>query len=83
MHLNSFVLSNIDLTETPDLREYIEANMIRYRNVLDAQIFLQEQGVSFLYTDTLSAYERDDLVSAYSEFINMKNKRNQDAISGK
>ena len=81
--MNSFVLSSIDLVETSKLREFIENNFIRYYNTIDEQIFLQEQGVSFSYTDSIPAYERADLVKAYSDFIDMKNKRNQEIISNK
>ena len=71
------------LIETPNLKEFIEANITRYYNVIDSQIFLQEQGVSFSYTDSIPYYEREDLITAYSNFIELKNKRNQEAISGK
>jgi hypothetical protein len=44
---------------------------------------LQEQGVSFSYTDSIPYYEREDLIAAYSEFIEMKNKKNREALGQK
>ena len=41
--------------------------------VLTEQAFLQDQGVSFLYTDTLGAYEREQLVQFYLEWKEKKN----------
>ena len=65
------------------MKDFIEANITRYYNVIDSQIFLQEQGVSFSYTDSIPYYEREDLIHAYSEFIELKNRKNQEAISSK
>ena len=65
------------------MKEYIEANIARYYDVIDSQIFLQEQGVSFSYTDSIPYYEREDLIKAYSAFIDMKNKRNKEALDVK
>ena len=73
--LNFFVLINIDLIETPILKNAIANNLSEYDNILREQIYLQESGVSFSYTDTLSFNERRNLVRAYTEFIEEKNKK--------
>lgn len=73
--LNFFVLINIDLIETPILKNAIANNLLEYDNILREQIYLQESGVSFSYTDTLSFNERRNLVRAYTEFIEEKNKK--------
>ena len=73
--LNFFVLINIDLIETPILKNVIANNLSEYDNILREQIYLQESGVSFSYTDTLSFNERRNLVRAYTEFIEEKNKK--------
>ena len=52
--LNSFVLTNIDLIETPVLQEAIKNNFTEHKNILQEQIFLQENGVSFSYSDSIS-----------------------------
>ena len=73
--LSFFVLINIDLIETPILKNAIANNLSEYDNILREQIYLQESGVSFSYTDTLSFNERRNLVRAYTEFIEEKNKK--------
>ncbi len=78
--LSSFVLTNIDLIETPEMQEYIKDNLARYNDVLLNQVFLQEQGVSFSYTDTITYYERQDLVDIYQDFLEMKNQKNQEIL---
>ena len=64
------------------MQEFVKANMIRYREIIKSQIFLQENGVSFSYTDSISFFERLDLIDCYSEFIDMKNKRQRELERG-
>lgn len=78
--LSSFVLTNLDLIETPEMQDFIRDNLNRYNDVLFNQIFLQEQGVSFSYTDAITYYERMDLMDVYQEFLEMKNKKNQELL---
>lgn len=78
--LSSFVLTNLDLIETPEMQPYIKDNMVRYNDVLLNQVFLQEQGVSFSYTDAIPYYERMDLMDVYQDFIEMKNQKNQELL---
>ena len=77
--LNSFVLTNIDLIETPELQNAIRNNLTEYNNILQEQIFLQEQGVSFSYSDSTSYMERKDLVNAYLSYIELKNEKIKEA----
>jgi len=65
------------------LKEFIEINITKYYDVINSQIFLQEQGVSFSYTDSIPCYEREDLIKAYSDFIEMKNQHNREALNNK
>lgn len=62
------------------MQPYIKDNMVRYNDVLLNQVFLQEQGVSFSYTDTIPFYERMDLMDVYQDFIEMKNQKNQEIL---
>ena len=78
--LSSFVLTNLDLIETPEMQPYIKDSMVRYNDVLLNQVFLQEQGVSFSYTDAIPYYERMDLMDVYQDFIEMKNQKNQELL---
>lgn len=78
--LSSFVLTNIELIETPDMQDFVRDNIARYNDVLYNQVFLQEQGVSFSYTDTIPFYERQDLLAVYQEFLEMKNQKNQELL---
>lgn len=77
--LNSFVLTNIDLIETPILQEAIENNLKEHANILQEQIFLQDQGVSFSYSDSISYMERKDLVQEYIKYLEIKNERIEEA----
>lgn len=77
--LNSFVLTNIDLIETPILQEAIENNLIEQTNILQEQIFLQDQGVSFSYSDSISYMERKDLVQEYIKYLEIKNEKIEEA----
>ena len=70
---------NSELIETPNFEGHVEALVRRYHSVLQEQIFLQEQGVSFSYSDTLVPFDRIELVNEYQEFIEEKNKRIQEA----
>lgn len=77
--LNSFVLTNIDLIETPVLQEAIKNNLTEHKNVLQEQIFLQENGVSFSYSDSISYMERKNLVETYIEYNQVKNEKIKEA----
>lgn len=77
--LNSFVLTNIDLIETPVLQEAIKNNLTEHKNVLQEQIFLQENGVSFSYSDSISYMERKTLVETYIEYNEIKNEKIKEA----
>lgn len=77
--LNSFVLTNIDLIETPILQEAIENNLKEHANILQEQIFLQDQGVSFSYSDSISYMERKDLVQEYIKYLEIKNEKIEEA----
>ena len=77
--LNSFVLTNIDLIETPELQNAIRNNLTEYNNILQEQIFLQEQGVSFSYSDSISYMERRDLVQEYIKYLEIKNEKIEEA----
>lgn len=49
------------------------ANAIkRESQVIEEQIFLQEQGVSFTYTDHISYRDRQILVKMYQDFVKQK-----------
>lgn len=80
--LNSFVLTNIDLIETPVLQEAIKNNLTEHKNVLQEQIFLQENGVSFSYSDSISYMERKNLVETYIEYNQVKNEKIKEATQG-
>lgn len=80
--LNSFVLTNIDLIETPVLQEAIKNNFTEHKNILQEQIFLQENGVSFSYSDSISYMERKDLVETYIEYNQIKNEKIKEATQG-
>lgn len=77
--LSSFVLTNIDLIETPVLQEAIKNNFTEHKNILQEQIFLQENGVSFSYSDSISYMERKDLVETYIEYNQIKNEKIKEA----
>ena len=77
--LNSFVLTNIDLIETPVLQEAIKNNLTEHKNILQEQIFLQENGVSFSYSDSISYMERKTLVETYIEYNEIKNEKIKEA----
>ena len=65
--------------ETPILQEAIKNNLREHSNVIQEQIFLQEQGVSFSYSDSTSCMERKNLVEEYLEYIQIKNERIKEA----
>lgn len=79
--LNSFVLTNIDLIETPGMQEAIENNIKAYRGIIQEQIFLQEQGVSFSYSDGITYIERADIIDEYANYIQEKNRKIQEATN--
>ena len=45
-----------------------------YRNVIQEQLFLQDLGVSFDYTDTIDSYSRRDLIDFAKEWRELKNQ---------
>ena len=68
---NFFVLLNSTriLKETPEkFEEFIRMALEMYNNTLEEQIFLQDQGVSFAYTDTLDFQSRRDLINTILEW---------------
>lgn len=70
-------MNNDFLKETPEVYEvYVDSNMRMLHQVLREQVFLQDCGVSFEYTDSLLAFERNMLISVWSEWNEEKNKRN-------
>lgn len=73
--LNSFVLLNIDLVETPEYKDMVARAIRRESQVIEEQIYLQEQGVSFSYTDSISFRDRQRLVEMYQEFVKRKTEQ--------
>ena len=73
----------MEFIETPELQKIVKDNLSRYYDVLNSQLFLQEQGVSFSYTDAIPFYEREDLISVYKDFIELKNQKNQEILDKK
>lgn len=59
-----FVLLNSDkLIETPNiLHEYETLLYDLYKNTIEEQLFLSDNGVSFSYTDTIDSQSRQDLI---------------------
>ena len=55
----------------------IAAAIRRESQVIEEQIYLQEQGVSFSYTDTITYRERQKLVEMYQEFVKQKTEHIQ------
>ena len=52
------------------------ANAVRRESqVIEEQIYLQEQGVSFGYTDTITYRERQKLVEMYQEYVKEKTEQ--------
>lgn len=80
---SSFVLTNIDLIETPILQEAIKNNLAEYSNILQEQVFLQDNGVSFSYSDSISYKERKDIVDEFIKYIQMKNEKISEATNKK
>lgn len=52
---------------------------MEYDNILQEQIFLQENGVSFSYSDSTSYMERKNIVDAYLRYIEVKNEKIKEA----
>lgn len=56
------------------------ADIIRRESqVIEEQIFLQEQGVSFIYTDSITYRERQKLVEMYQDFVEKKTEQLESA----
>ena len=52
------------------------ANAVRRESqVIEEQIYLQEQGVSFSYTDSITYRERQKLVEMYQDFVKRKTEQ--------
>lgn len=73
--LSSFVLLNIDLIETPEFKDMIANAIKREKQVIEEQVYLQEQGVSFSYTDSITYRERQKLLEVYQEFVKQKTEQ--------
>lgn len=68
---NFFVLLNSKriLEETPEkLEDIMNIALTAYNNTLEEQLYLQDNGVSFSYTDTLDAQMRKDLVNSMMQW---------------
>lgn len=67
---NFFVLLNRDkLIETPDLLYEYESQLFSmYKNAIIEQIYLQDEGVSFSYTDNIDNQTRKDLIEILVEW---------------
>ena len=75
--LSSFVLLNVDLVETPEYKDMVALTIARESQVIEEQMYLQEQGVSFSYTDSITYRERQMLVEQYQEYIKRKTEQMQ------
>lgn len=75
--LSSFVqLANIN-NETPAFADYVAFTMTRHKNILRKQLYLQNHGVSFSYTDNLSSKQIEDLIDVCKELDEeMRNQTN-------
>ena len=67
---NFFVLLNSDkLVETPELIEKYDAFAFEmYKGTIEEQLFLNDLGVPFSYTDTIDAQTRRDLIQIVSNW---------------
>ena len=68
---NFFVLLNSEriLRETPEqFEEYIKFAFEMYKNTIEEQLWLQDMGVSFDYTDKLDFQSRRDLIRTLSNW---------------
>lgn len=65
--LSSFVqLANIN-EGTPAFEDYVSFTITRYKNILRKQLYLQNHGVSFSYTDSLGSKQIEDLIQLCKE----------------
>lgn len=73
---NSFVQLSKISEETPAFAEYVAYTIRKYKNVLRKQLYLQNHGVSFDYTDKQSYMQVDELIKVCQdmdeEIENMK-----------
>ena len=65
--LNSFAQLNKLEEGTPAFTDYVVFSLKRYKNILRKQLYLQNHGVSFDYTDKLSYKQIDDLIEVCQE----------------
>lgn len=73
-----FVLVNNKFVETPDQMEKLEEHAYNmYKNTIEEQLYLQDNGVSFSYTDNIDALSRKDLVQFVSEWNDKRNSNEQ------
>lgn len=65
-----FVLVNsFRLVETPELEEEYASFVWRmHQDILEEQLYLQSEGVSFEYTDSIDARSRRDLIKFISSW---------------
>lgn len=54
--------------ETPAFAEYVSFSLRKHKNTLRKQLYLQNHGVSFSYTDSLSPKQVDDLIEVCKEY---------------
>lgn len=65
--LNSFVQLSKVKQETPEYAEYVAFTLRRHQNILRKQLYLQNHGVSFDYTDKRSFKQIEDLIKVCKE----------------
>lgn len=65
--LNSFVQLSKVKYGTPEYAEYVAFTLRRHQNILRKQLYLQNHGVSFSYTDTKSYKQIEDLIKVCQE----------------
>lgn len=65
--LNSFVQLYKIKEGTPEYEDYVKFALIRYKNVIRKQLYLQSHGVSFDYTDKQNYVQIEGLISACKE----------------
>ena len=65
--LNSFAQLNKLEEGTPAFTDYVVFSLKRYKNILRKQLYLQNHGVSFDYTDKLSFKQVEDIVEVVME----------------
>lgn len=74
-----FVLLNSKtLIETPDkLKDWTNFVFDIYKNVVQEQLYLQDLGVSFQYTDSIDSFTRKDLINFAQEWNDLKKQNSK------